>query len=305
MDVEKKELKASLLLLLTAAIWGFAFVAQQVGAQFVGAFTFNGIRFALGSMSLIPLILFLNKKDKEKEEKVTYQNPLKSGIIAGCVLFLAATLQQVGLAYTTAGKAAFITGLYIVLVPIFGIFLNQYIKINVWIGVAVAAIGLYFLSVNEGFIIAKGDLIEIVGAIFWAMHILLIDNFTKKVDPLKLSCIQFASCAVLSLGAAFLFESISIAAISQALIPILYGGLFSVGIAYTLQVVAQKDAKPSRAAVILSMEAVFGAIGGALLLGENLGARAYFGCGLMLVGMLLVQIQFGSKKKNVIETKGA
>ncbi len=301
--MEKREVKASILLLLTAAIWGFAFVAQQVGAQFVGAFTFNGIRFALGSISLIPLILFLDKKAKDKEEKTVYENPLKSGMIAGCVLFLAATLQQVGLAYTTAGKAAFITGLYIVLVPIFGIFLNQYIKINVWVGVAIAAVGLYFLSVNEGFIIAKGDLIEIIGAVFWAMHILLIDNFTKKVDALKLSCIQFAACSILSLGAALLFESISLSALSQALVPILYGGLFSVGIAYTLQVVAQKDAKPSRAAVILSMEAVFGAIGGALLLGENLGARAYFGCGLMLIGMLLVQVQFGSKQENIVEAK--
>jgi len=301
--MEKRELRASLLLLLTAAIWGFAFVAQQVGAQFVGAFTFNGIRFALGSISLIPLILFLDKKDKSKEEKIVYEHPLKLGIMAGCVLFLGATLQQVGLAYTTAGKAAFITGLYIVLVPIFGIFLKQHIKINAWIGVAIAAIGLYFLSVTEGFTIAKGDLIEIIGAVFWAMHILLIDNFTKRVNPLKLSCIQFATCSVLSVGAALLFESISIAAISQALIPILYGGLFSVGIAYTLQVVAQKDAKPSRAAVILSMEAVFGAIGGALLLGENLGIRAYFGCALMLAGMLLVQVQFGGKKENTIEAK--
>ncbi len=294
--MEKKELKASLLLLSAALIWGFAFVAQRVGALHVGAFTFTGIRFALGSLSLIPLIMYFGKKSKEGNESIIYENPLKAGIITGSVLFMAATLQQIGLAYTTAGKAAFITGLYIVIVPLFGIFLKQRISINTWLGVGLAVVGLYFLSVNENLSIAKGDLIEIIGAAFWAAHILLIDKYANKVDTYKFSFVQFVTCSILSLGAALAFEVISLTSLSQIIIPLLYGGILSAGGAYTLQAIGQRDAKPSHAAVILSMEAVFAAIGGTLLLNENLGLRAYVGCGLMLAGMLLAQIKFGRKK---------
>lgn len=287
--MEKQQLKSNALLLLTAAIWGFAFVAQRVGGKFVGSFTFNGVRFALGSLSLVPLILYFNKKSVEKREKPK-ASVLLCGIIAGGVLFLGATLQQVGLIETSAGKAAFITGLYIVFVPIFSVFLKQHIQVNTWIGVSISIIGLYFLSVTDGFGIARGDLFECAGAIAWAVHILLIDNFTKKVDALKLSSIQFATCSVLSLISAFIFETITINGLVQAIVPILYGGICSVGVAYTLQVVAQKNAKPSHAAIILSMEAVFASIGGLLILHENLGVRGYFGCALMLTGMLLSQL---------------
>lgn len=290
--MNNKEFRSSLLLLLTAAIWGFAFVAQRIGAQFVGAFTFNGVRFAIGSISLIPLLLFFGRKSKESTESSSnFKNAVPAGIMAGCVLFLAASLQQIGLSYTTAGKAAFITGLYIVLVPVFGIFLKQHIRFITWAGVALAIIGLYLLSVTESFTIAKGDLLEIAGAIFWATHILLIDHYTKKVDALQLSFVQFAACSVLSLIVAIIFEKITLYGLYQALVPILYGGLLSVGVAYTLQVVAQKHAKPSHAAIILSLEAVFAAIGGTILLGENLGFRGYFGCALMLLGMLFTQLQ--------------
>lgn len=290
--MKNQELRSNAMLMLTAAIWGFAFVAQRVGMQYVGAFTFNAVRFALGSISLIPLLIyFKQKKAAEGVNEVSLVNTIVPGIIAGSVLFLGASLQQVGLAYTTAGKAAFITGLYIVLVPLFGIFLKQRINISTWAGVALAVVGLYFLSVNEDFSIAKGDFIEIIGAFFWAAHILVIDNLTKKVDPLKLSFVQFAACSVLSMTAALIFEDISLPGLSQALVPILYGGLFSVGIAYTLQVVAQKHAKPSHAAIILSMESVFAALGGALLLSENLGGRGYLGCALMFSGMILTQVQ--------------
>jgi len=285
--------------MLTAAIWGFAFVAQRVGMQYVGAFTFNGVRFALGSISLIPLIIyFKNKKTAEQPEETASASALVPGIIAGSVLFFGASLQQAGLAYTTAGKAAFITGLYIVLVPLLGIFLKQRTGLNTWIGVVLAALGLYFLSVNEDFTIAFGDLLEIIGAFFWAVHILVIDYFTKKVDALRLSCIQFAMCSALSIIIALIFEDISVSGLSQAAIPILYGGLLSVGVAYTLQVVAQKHAKPSHAAIILSMEAVFAALGGALLLKENMGVRGYLGCALMFAGMLLTQVNFFEKKES-------
>jgi drug/metabolite transporter (DMT)-like permease len=300
--LKNQEMKSNVLLMLTALIWGFAFVAQRVGMQYVGAFTFNGVRFALGSISLIPLLIYFNKKKTaEQAEEATSASALVPGIIAGSILFLAASLQQIGLAYTSAGKAAFITGLYIVLVPLFGIFLKHRIKLSTWAGVALAVVGLYFLSVNEDFSIAKGDFLEIIGAFFWACHILAIDYFTKKVDALKLSFVQFVSCAVLSMAVAFIFEDISISGLKQALIPILYGGLFSVGIAYTLQVVGQKHAKPSHAAIILSMEAVFAALGGALLLSENLGGRGYVGCALMFAGMILTQVQSFGKSSDAIE----
>lgn len=297
--MNKQELKSSLLLLLAAAIWGFAFVAQRVGAKYLGSFTFNGLRFALGSISLIPLILYFNKNpNKDSDEDKHWGGAIPAGITAGCVLFCAASLQQIGIIYTTAGKAGFITGLYIVLVPIFGILLKQRTNLNTWTGAILAVIGLYFLSVNQNFSIAKGDLLEIAGAVFWAVHILVIDHFTRKVDALKLSFIQFAACSILSLSAALIFEKITLSGISKALIPILYGGICSVGIAYTLQVVGQKHAKPSHAAIVLSMESVFASIGGLIILHENLGARGYLGCALMLSGMLISQFKF-SKNNNI------
>lgn len=303
--MNNRRLVANSLLILTAAIWGFAFVAQRVGAQYVGAFTFNGIRFALGALSLIPLIIFLDKRKEnieESKEQQNFKNTLIPGILVGMILYIGATLQQVGLFYTTVGNASFITGLYMVFVPIIGIFLKHKISKNSWIGVVLAIIGLYLLSINENFSISYGDFLEVIGAIFWAIHILTIDNFTKRVDPLKLSFIQFATCSILSLITAFIFEDITITGISSALIPILYGGLLSVGVAYTLQVVAQKNAKPSHAAIILSMESVFGAIGGAILLGESMSGRGYVGCALILAGILVSQINFSPEKATVNES---
>jgi len=284
--------KSNLLLLLTAAIWGFAFVAQRVGMEFVGPFTFNGVRFALGACSLIPLILYYKKSSQDTGKR---PHELKcvvgAGLLAGLVLFLGATLQQIGLVYTTAGKAAFITCLYIVLVPMLGIFLKQYISISTWFGCLLAILGLYLLCVKENFLISYGEFLELVGAFFWAIHILVIDRFAKKVDILKLSFVQFMTCSILSLITALFIESISIEALGQALVPILYGGIFSVGIAYTLQVVGQKNAEPSHAAIILSMETVFAAIGGWIILNEKLGIQELLGCAIMLVGMLLSQLQ--------------
>lgn len=289
--MKNHELRSNILLLLTAAIWGFAFVAQKVGAMYVGGFTFNGIRFALGSISLIPLLLYFSKKEKAENRVSSITSAIPGGLLAGIVLFLGATFQQIGLAHTTAGKAAFITGLYIVLVPLFGILLKHRVHITVWYGAILAVIGLYLLSVTEGFSISKGDFLQLVGSIFWACHILIIDHFTKKEDPLKLSFVQFVTCSSLSIFVALIYEKITIEGLTQALIPILYGGFLSVGIAYTLQVVAQKHAKPSHAALILSMESVFATIGGLLLLNEQMGVRGYAGCALMLAGILLSQLQ--------------
>ncbi len=303
----KTQLKANILLLLTAAIWGLAFVAQKVGAEHVGAFTYNGIRFALGSISLIPLILFLNKKKRENEEtqnndRDSLKFTVKAGIIAGCALFIATSLQQMGVMGTTAGKAGFITGLYMVIVPILGLFLKQKVNKSTWIGIVIAIIGLYLLSINEDFSISNGDLLVLIGSVGWAVHILLIDNFTKKIDPLKLSSVQFATCSILSLVMAIIFEDINMVGISGAMVSILYGGLLSVGVAYTLQVVAQKNAKPSHAAILLSMESVFGALGGAMFLGERIGARGLVGCILIFIAIIISQLKPSEKgSKDMVE----
>lgn len=296
--MKNKEFQASLLLLIAAAVWGFAFVAQRVGAQFVGSFTFNGVRFALGCISLVPLIIYFNKKSINKSEvedencnSKTNKSTIKAGLLLGSIIFIASSLQQIGLVDTTAGKAAFITGFYIVLVPFMGILLKQKINKNTWIAAGFAITGLYLLSITRGFSISKGDLYELIGSIFWAVHILLIDKFTKEMEPLKLSFVQFATCFILSMITALIFEDITLLGLKQALIPLLYGGIASVGIAYTLQAFGQKYAKPSHAAIILSMESVFASIGGLILLGEVMTLKGYLGCGLMLAGMLLSQLR--------------
>lgn len=288
--MENKRVKANMILLLVAAIWGFAFVAQRVGAGYVGAFTFNGTRFFLGALSLLPL-LYINR-GSHKSIDAPHGKTVIAGVITGTVLFLAASLQQIGLSDTTAGKAGFITGLYIVLVPIFGILLRHRISFNMWAGALVAVTGLYLLSVTGDFTISRGDLFVLISAIFWAVHILVIDHYTKSIDALKLSFMQFMACSILSLATAFVFEPITVEGLRLALVPILYGGVCSVGIAYTLQVFGQKYAKPSHAAIVLSMETVFASLGGFLLLNEIMGMRGYTGCALMLTGMIISQIRF-------------
>ncbi len=296
-----KELRSSLLLLLTAIIWGFAFVAQRLGMDYLEPFTYNAIRFGLGSISLIPVIKMFSKSNDDSDKEIEEDDKLifKYGLIAGSVLFIAATLQQVGLLYTTAAKAGFITTLYIVLVPILGLFLGQKTSTNIWIGVVVATIGLYFLSINENFTIGFGDLLQLIGAIFWAIHIIVIGFFTRKVNSLKLSSVQFATCSILSFIVAFIFEDIQFINIKAAIVPILYGGIMSVGIAYTLQAIGQRHAKASHAAIALSMESVFAAIGGMIILSERLPARGILGCILMLIGMLISQADnFKIKTRN-------
>jgi drug/metabolite transporter (DMT)-like permease len=285
-------LRANLFLLLAAAIWGFAFVAQRVGMDNLGPFTFNGIRFALGSLSLLPLILSGRfAPAPRRDSDPPRANAAKVGLCVGLVLFAGASLQQIGLVSTTAGKAAFVTSLYIVLVPLTGVFLRHRVGLAAWAGSLIAVAGLYFLCVKQGFSVEYGDLLELVGAFFWTGHILLIDRFAPRVDVLKLAACQFATCSALSLAAAFLTETATPAAVAAAGLPLLYGGICSVAIAYTLQILGQKNTSPAPAAIILSMEAVFAALGGYLILGERLGVRELAGCGLMLAGMILSQVQ--------------
>ncbi|MBU3917522.1 DMT family transporter [bacterium] len=292
--MKSKVVGSDALLLLTALIWGFAFVAQRFGMNFVGPFTFNGIRFALGSLSLVPLALYLRKRDRKLKREVENYTPLYvllSGGLTGLVLFAGASFQQAGLVYTTAGKAGFITGLYVVIVPVLWLILGQKSGISTWMGSMLAAFGLYLLSVTAEFNIQFGDLLEIIGSFFWALHVILIGHFSRRINPINLSLIQFAFCSFFSLVTAFIIETITLSSILDAAGPILYGGLASVGIAYTLQVVAQKNAHPAHAAIILSLESVFAAIGGWLILGELLSIRSKIGCVLMFTGMLFSQIR--------------
>lgn len=293
--------KADILLLITAMIWGFAFVAQRVGMDYVGPFTFNGVRFALGSLSLLPLILFLQNKQPQSSPGLPEERRIsvfKGGLLAGGALFAGASLQQAGMVYTTAGNGGFITGLYVVIVPLLGLFWRQRPHAGTWIGAVLAAVGLYFLSITEDFTIAFGDLLVLVGAFFWAGHVLLIGWLAPRTDSLKLASVQFAVCSLLSLVIAFAIEHVSLESILQAGIPILYGGLGSVGIAYTLQVIAQREAHPAHSAIILSLEGVFAAFGGWLLLNEILTMRSFFGCMLMLAGMLLSELSGFFRKKD-------
>jgi len=291
--VNKHILRADWLLLLTAVIWGCAFVAQRSGMRHVGPFTFNGLRFTLGGCALIPLIMYRNRRfGTQSGAGPTFFSSefLKKGILIGTVLFCGASLQQIGMVFTTAGKGGFITGLYVILVPVIGLFLGQRLGWSGWAGSILAVFGMYLLSVTETLTIGRGDLWVLASAFFWASHVLILGWLSPKMDTIKLACAQFFVCAILSLMTAALTESFSISGIRNGIFPILYGGLMSVGIAYTLQVVAQKDAPPAHASIILSLETVFAAISGWILLDESLSFRAIIGCVLMLAGMLLVQL---------------
>ena len=284
-------LKSELLLLITAIIWGFAFVAQRAGMEFIGPFTFTGIRFALGSLVLLPFIAWRNKVQNNPKNTPAIKPAAfwLAGILAGIVLFGGASLQQVGMIETTAGKAGFITGLYIIIVPVIGLFKKQHAGKGLWAGAVLAMMGLYLLSITGDFKLSKGDFLVFLSAFLWAAHVQVIDHFSGRVDVIKLAALQFAICAIASMCVALITETITLPSLLQASIPILYGGIISVGIAYTLQVVAQQNANPSHAAIILSLETVFAALGGWLILDERLSARALAGCALMLAGMLIAQ----------------
>ncbi|MDD3199649.1 MAG: DMT family transporter [Eubacteriales bacterium] len=307
--MNKEKLVGNLLLLLTAIIWGLGFVAQRVGMDYVGPLTFGAARFMLAALVLIPVIHLMEKRDNQNQqsEQVEYtakksgtllpediderKTLIKAGIICGIVLFCGSTFQQFGLVFTTAGKAAFITALYIILVPIFSLFLRRSPGIKCWVGAAIGAAGLYFLCITESFTIAPGDLIVLIGAGFWAVHLLVIDHFMRrKVDAVKLSFMQFSVCAFFSTIGALIFEEISINAILQCAIPILYAGALSGGVGFTLQVIAQKHTNPTVASLLLSMEAVFGAIFGFLLLKEIMTSRELVGCILMFSAIIISQL---------------
>jgi len=294
----KQTLKADGLLLLTALIWGFAFVAQRSGMRDMGPFAFNGVRFALGTLVLLPFLLLGRRKARTasagKHPGLSPRAKLAWAALAGLVLFAGASLQQVGLVTTTASNAGFITSLYVILVPLIGVCLGRSSGLRIWLGAVLAVTGLFILSVGAGFTMAPGDLLQLVGAFFWAGHILLINRLVARMEALEIAVGQFATCSLLSLAVALLREPAPFAGLGAAALPILYGGLLSIGVAYTLQIVAQKTAHPAHASIILSMEALFAGVGGVLFLREPLTLRLVVGGLLMLAGMILSQLEPGA-----------
>lgn len=290
-SMKKEQIKGSLLLFLAAIIWGVAFVAQSVGMDYVGPFTFNCVRTLIGGLVLIPCIVFLNRgKVKKKTDFTEKKRLLLGGICCGVALTTGSTLQQFGIMYTTVGKAGFITAFYIIIVPILGLFLGKKCGLSVWISVVIALAGLYFLCITDGFSIGKGDIYVFLGAIAFSIHILVIDHFTQFNDGVKMSCIQFFVCGILCFVPMMLFEHPEISMILLAWKPILYAGVMSCGVAYTLQIVGQKNMNPTVASLILSLESVTSVIAGFLVLHQNLSHRELIGCGLMFVAIVLAQL---------------
>lgn len=303
-----QNLKSNACLMGTAILWGFAFVAQRDGMGNMGPFMFSAIRMLLGTLALIPIFLFTDNRKKARGEEITPINDKflwKGGIAAGIIIFIAGNLQQVGLVSVDAGKTAFITALYILLVPLCGIFLKKKTSLLNWIAVAIGVVGLYFLCVKTGFSIAWGDLLILIGAFFWAFHILVFDHFAPKVDVAKLVAIQFLIAGFISLVIALATETNTVADIAAAAPNWLYTGICSSAIAFTLQGLGQKHANPTVASVILSCESMFGAIFGAIFLHEVLAGRELLGCILMMVAILLAQVPSPSERKKAKENKNS
>lgn len=295
-----KRVKSNIFLFAAPMIWGVAFVMQcMVNTDSIGTLTFNAVRFFLGALFLIPVILLLEKEpyDLQKLKKTVIY-----GVITGVILFVAAEFQMYGISLNkSSGKSGFLTGLYVAIVPFlnFMVYKRRVLK-KEWLAAALAVLGLFLLSVSEGFgNINMGDVLVFAGAFFWAMHILAIDSFVEKVSPIKFSCVQFVTCGVLSGIVAVFTEDISVAGISMNIMPILYTGILSIGLGYTFQTLGQRDANPNFASIVLASEGVFAAIAGAVILGEKLTPRGYLGCLLMFLGTVLSQIKFeGEDKKN-------
>jgi len=293
--MNSKSIHANLILLIAAAIWGGGFVAQRLGMQQMGPYLFNGFRFFIGALTLLPIILI--RKQTGAAQNDDLKRTLTLGAVAGIILFFGATFQQLGLVYTTAGKAGFITGLYVVIVPLLGMVWGDRGSLFTWLGAILAVVGLYFLSSSQGTVIAPGDGFVLIGACFWALHLQVIARYSPDVDIFQLSFFQSLITSLISFGVGLFLEDFVIDQVLSTAVPILYGGVISIGIAYTLQVVGQRYAKPTPAAIILSLESVFAVFWGWLILSEVFTPKILLGCSVMLLGMMVSQI----KSKNAIE----
>ena len=290
--------------ILAAFIWGTAFVAQDLCADSIGTFAFNATRYFIAVLALLVVIAISDKAKKNKpaltaeEKKAANKQLWLGGLCCGVALAIASNFQQAGLvAGTDAGKAGFITALYVVLVPVFGLFFKRKVSLPVWIAVVCSVVALYLLCIKGDFSLAAGDLLILVCAVCFAVHILVIDHFTAYCDGVKLSCLQFLFAGIISAVCMFLFEDVDFAAIWGCILPLLYVGIFSCGVGYTLQILAQKDSNPTVVTILLSLESVFAVIAGAIILHQQMTAREYIGCVVMFVAVILAQIQFPEKKK--------
>lgn len=301
MKKQQIPLKNSLLLLLTATIWGISFVAQSEGGDAVGAFTFNATRNLIGSLVLVPVILLLGRlnpsgkavsSSSASEGNIFSRNRtlILGGVSCGICLCLASNFQQVGISYTSVGKAGFITACYIVIVPILGLFMKKKCSPFIWMAIVLALIGLYLLCITDGFSIGKGDILVLICAFLFSLHILVIDHFSPHVDGVKMSCIQFLVCGILTAIPALIFEHPQLSAFKGAWGSILYAGVMSCGVAYTLQIIGQKNMNPTVASLILSLESCISALAGWILLGQKLSAKEIFGCVIMFCAIVLAQL---------------
>lgn len=293
--MQKGTVRNSILLLLTAVIWGTAFVAQSVGMDYIGPFTFNAARFFVGGTVLLPLILYFKKinpvtEKTESEKRYDRKMLVIGGLLCGLAILGGSTFQQLGIQYTSVGKAGFITTLYIIIVPIIGLLFHQKVAGKIWVAAVMAMVGLYLLCVNESFSVNKGDTLVLIGSLLFSIHILVIDYYSPRVDGVKLSCIQFYVSGLISSVAAFLTETPSLGAIMDGIMPILYAGVMSCGVAYTLQIIGQKNMNPTVASLILSLESVISVLAGWVILGQELALKEIIGCVIVFAAVILVQL---------------
>ncbi|SEK37288.1 Threonine/homoserine efflux transporter RhtA [Atopomonas hussainii] len=287
----RHSLRADLLMLLTALIWGTTFVAQKMGMDAIGPFLYTGLRFALGAVLLIPVLYWFSlRRRAQNAVSPVNRSAILGGIALGVVLTIGINLQQVGLMFTTVTNSGFITGLYVIMVPLLGLLIGQRTGAGTWLGASLAVVGMYLLSVGENFSVASGDWLQLAGAVIWGVHVLLAGRMASRHDPILIAYVQFITCAVISSLLALAFEPWVLEKIIQALPAIVYGGALAVAVGFTLQLVAQRDAPPAHAAIILSLEAVFAAMAGWVMMDETLTLRGFIGCGLMFAGMLVAQL---------------
>lgn len=295
--MQREQIRNSLLLLLTATIWGTAFVAQSVGMDYVGPFTFNCARSFIGGIMLLPLIFAMRRKAAAQPERGDPKRLLLGGVLCGVALFAASSLQQIGIQYTTVGKAGFITACYIIIVPLFGLFFGRRCALFTWIVVALSLVGLYLLCMTGELAVGKGDLLMLGCAVMFSVHILVIDAFSSRVDGVKMACIQFFVCGLLSAVSMALFEQPRLSSVLAAWGPILYAGVLSSGVGYTLQIVGQKGMNPTVASLILSLESSISVLAAWVLLGQRMSGREITGCLLMFAAIVLAQLPQKRREK--------
>lgn len=303
-------MQSNLMLLLTAMIWGFAFVAQQKGMDYVGPYTFNAVRNAIGAgmlFLLLPILDRIRYRDYEdRGRKMDYGGKalLAGGVICGVLLAVATSFQQIGLMYTTVGKSGFITAMYIIIVPILGFFIGRRISPLLILSVVIAVVGIYMLCMTgDSLTLGKGDFLTLLCAVCFSFQIMAVDHFSPKVDGVRLSLMQFMVCSICCGIPALLFESPDIGSIIRAWMPVLYAGIFSCGIAYTLQIVAQKNTEPVIASLLMSLESAFSLLAGWIILHDKHSVRELFGCLIMFIAIILAQLPVPEKKKQQVHSK--